>query len=152
MLCVVGLGYIGLPTALMLAANGSEVVGVDCLPEVVASLRQKRLTFREDGMAELFDRALERGIAFTTEYPEADVYIISVPTPYDQKSKKVNMDYVAAAVKQVLAVCPQDSVIVIESTVSPGSIDRHIRPLVAGNAKGVRLAHAPERIIPGSML
>ena len=80
------------------------------------------------------------------------VYIISVPTPYDQKSKKVNMDYVAAAVKQVLAVCPQDSVIVIESTVSPGSIDRHIRPLVAGNAKGVRLAHAPERIIPGSML
>ena len=104
MLCVVGLGYIGLPTALMLAANGSEVVGVDCLPEVVASLRQKRLTFREDGMAELFDRALERGIAFTTEYPEADVYIISVPTPYDQKSKKVNMDYVAAAVKQVVKI------------------------------------------------
>lgn len=152
MLCVVGLGYIGLPTALMLAANGSEVVGVDCLPEVVASLRQKRLTFREDGMAELFARALERGIAFTTEYPEAGVYIISVPTPYDQKSKKVNMNYVAAAVKQVLAVCPQDSVIVIESTVSPGSIDRHIRPLVAGSAKGVHLAHAPERIIPGSML
>lgn len=152
MLCVVGLGYIGLPTALMLAANGNAVTGVDRLPEVVESLRQERLTFQEEGMDELFARALAGGIAFTTDCPEADVYIISVPTPYDQKNKKVNMSCVTAAVKQVLAVCPQDSVIVIESTVSPGSIDRHIRPLAASNAKNVRLAHAPERIIPGSML
>lgn len=152
MIGVVGLGYIGLPTALMLAASGNQVIGTDHNVAVVESLNEHKLTFREEGLDQLFHRAMEAGIRFTAEYPEADVYIISVPTPYDKASKKVDTSYIEAAVSSVLEVCPEECVIVIESTVSPGSIERHIRPLVNGSKKTVRLAHAPERIIPGSML
>lgn len=152
MIGVVGLGYIGLPTALMLAASGNEVTGTDKNMGIVESLNSRELTFHEDGLASLFDRAINHKIVFSMEIPVADVYIISVPTPYDKTSKKVDMSYVSAAFEQVLEVCPQDSIIVIESTVSPGSIDRHIRPIAKERAKKVRIAHAPERIIPGSMI
>ena len=147
-----GLGYIGLPTALMLAASGNEVVGTDKNGEILKSLNNRQLTFQEKGMTELFGRAADNGILFTSEMPVADVYIISVPTPYDKGSKKVDMSYVAAAFEDVLEVCPKDSIIVIESTVSPGSIDKVIRPLADKSEKKVKIAHAPERIIPGSMI
>jgi len=149
---VVGLGYIGLPTALMLAASGNEVAGTDKNGEILKSLNNRQLTFQEKGMTELFGRAADNGILFTSEMPVADVYIISVPTPYDKGSKKVDMSYVAAAFEDVLEVCPKDSIIVIESTVSPGSIDKVIRPLADKSEKKVKIAHAPERIIPGSMI
>lgn len=152
MIGVVGLGYIGLPTALMLAASGNEVAGTDKNGEILKSLNNRQLTFQEEGMTELFGRAADNGILFTSEMPVADVYIISVPTPYDKGSKKVDMSYVAAAFEGVLEVCPKDSIIVIESTVSPGSIDKVIRPLADKSEKKVRIAHAPERIIPGSMI
>lgn len=152
MIGVVGLGYIGLPTALMLAASGNEVAGTDKNGEILKSLNNRQLTFQEEGMTELFGRAAGNGILFTSEMPVADVYIISVPTPYDKGSKKVDMSYVAAAFEDVLEVCPKDSIIVIESTVSPGSIDKVIRPLADKSEKKVKIAHAPERIIPGSMI
>lgn len=152
MVCVVGLGYIGLPTALMLAASGNQVVGTDKNEKIIQSLDHRKLTFNEEGLEELFQLAVNEGILFTPDIHEADIYIISVPTPYDKESKKVDMTYVEAAFKQILEVCPQDAVIVIESTVSPGSIDRHIRPLAEKSEKKVKLAHAPERIIPGAMI
>lgn len=114
------------------------------------------MTFKEDGIEELFHAALEAGISFTTEYQKTDTYIISVPTPYDKFSKKVDPVYVSAAVKSVLEVAPKGAIIVIESTISPGTIDKSVRPVVeefgyeAG--KDVHLVHAPERIIPGNMV
>ena len=152
MINVIGLGYIGLPTALILAANGHEVVGTDIKEETIKILNDKKLTFKEDGLGELFNKAVNNGIIFSNEYQSAEVYIISVPTPYDKASKKVDMTYVATAFKSVLDACPENSTIVIESTVSPGSIDKYIRPLISDNTKKVRIAHAPERIIPGSMV
>lgn len=152
MISVIGLGYIGLPTALMLAANGNQVTGTDKDADVVRTLNQRKLTFQEEGMVGLFERAVDCGITFTTDYPASSVYIIAVPTPYDKASKKVDMRYIISAVKSVLTVCPNGSTIVIESTISPGSINRHIRPIVAGTEKDIKLAHAPERIIPGSMI
>lgn len=152
MISVIGLGYIGLPTALMLAASGNRVIGTDKKESIVQSLNRHELTFSEKGLVELFRRAIDGGIVFTTDYREADVYIIAVPTPYDKASKKVDMGYIVEAFKNVLEVCPQDSVIVVESTVSPGSIDKHIRPIAESSSKKVRIAHAPERIIPGSMI
>lgn len=152
MISVIGLGYIGLPTALMLAANGNQVTGTDKDADVVRTLNQRKLTFQEEGMIGLFERAVDCGITFTTDCPASGVYIIAVPTPYDKASKKVDMRYIVAAVKRVLTVCPNGSTIVIESTISPGSIDRHIRPIVAETEKDIKLAHAPERIIPGSMI
>ena len=156
MVNVIGLGYIGLPTALMLASHGVEVVGTDYNQKVVDSLTAGKMTFKEDGIEELFHAALEAGISFTTEYQKTDTYIISVPTPYDKFSKKVDPVYVSAAVKSVLEVAPKGAIIVIESTISPGTIDKSVRPVVeefgyeAG--KDVHLVHAPERIIPGNMV
>jgi len=149
---VIGLGYIGLPTALMLAANGNEVVGTDIKEEIVRSLTDSELTFKEEGLEELFEKAVQGGIRFSTQYQSAEIYIISVPTPYDKGSKKVDMTYVTLAVKSVLDACREDSIIVIESTIAPGSIEKYIRPLIGSDRAGIRLAHAPERIIPGAMI
>ena len=156
MVNVIGLGYIGLPTALMMATHGVEVVGTDYNRELVATLNAGKTTFKEDGLDELFLNALRTGIRFTTEYQNTDVYIISVPTPYDKFSKKVDACYVIAAVKDVMKVCPKGATVVVESTVSPGTIDRYVRPVIEENGftigKDIHLVHAPERIIPGNMV
>lgn len=152
MVNVIGLGYIGLPTALMLASHGIEVVGTDYNKELVATLNAGKTTFKEEGLEDLFQAALAGGIRFTTEYQVTDTYIVSVPTPYDKFSKKVDPAYVIAAVRSVMEVCPKGATVVIESTVSPGTIDRFVRPLVEAGDKQLRLVHAPERIIPGNMV
>lgn len=156
MINVIGLGYIGLPTALMMASHGVEVVGTDYNKELVDTLNAGKTTFKEDGLDELFDAAVKSGIKFSTEYQVTDVYIVSVPTPYDAFSKKVDARYVEAAVKSVMEVCPKGATVVIESTISPGTIDKHVRPIVEANGfvigKDLNLVHAPERIIPGNMV
>lgn len=153
MINVIGLGYIGLLTALMFATHGVEVVGTDYNEELVATLNAGRTTFKEEGLDELFAAALEVGIRFTTEYQVCDTYIVSVPTPYDKVDKKIDPCYVVAATKSVLEVAPEGAVLVIESTVSPNTIDRFVRPVVESAGRGdVKLVHAPERIIPGNMV
>ena len=156
MINVIGLGYIGLPTALMMASHGVEVIGTDYNKELVATLNAGKTTFKEKGLDELFQAALKSGIKFTTEYQVTDTYIVSVPTPYDKFSKKVDACYVNAAVKDVLKVCPRGATVVIESTVSPGTIDKFVRPLIEQSGfvigKDINLVHAPERIIPGNMV
>lgn len=156
MVNVIGLGYIGLPTALMLASHGVEVVGTDYNNELVSTLNAGKTTFKEDGLDELFQRAVDSGIHFTTEYQVTDTYIVSVPTPYDKFSKKVDPCYVVSAVKSVMEVCPKGATVVIESTVSPGTIDKYVRPVIEANGftigEDMHLVHAPERIIPGNMV
>ena len=156
MINVIGLGYIGLPTALMLASHGVEIIGTDYNKELIDTLNAGKTTFKENGLDKLFSEAVKAGIKFTTEYQKTDTYIVSVPTPYDKFSKKVDACYVVAAVKDVLKVCPKGATIVIESTVSPGTIDKFIRPVIEENGfqigKDINLAHAPERIIPGNMV
>lgn len=153
MVNVIGLGYIGLPTALMMASHGVEVIGTDYNKELVATLNAGKTTFKEDGLDELFRDALNAGVKFTTEYQVTDTYIVSVPTPYDKFSKKVDAVYVVAAVKDVLKVAPKGATLVIESTVSPGTIEKSVRPVLeAGSRIDINLVHAPERIIPGNMV
>lgn len=156
MINVIGLGYIGLPTALMLASHGVEVVGTDYNKELVETLNAGHTTFKENGLDELFQKALDAGINFTAEYQVTDTYIVSVPTPYDKFSKKVDPCYVVSAVKSVMNVCPKGATVVIESTVSPGTIDKFVRPVIEANGftigKDIHLVHAPERIIPGNMV
>ncbi|EMF0047838.1 nucleotide sugar dehydrogenase, partial [Enterococcus hirae] len=151
-----GLGYIGLPTALMLAANGNDVVGTDYNQKLLHKLQEGRLTFEEKGLEELFDKALTKGIKFENDYSSTDFYIITVPTPYDRVDKKIDPSYVIAATKKILEVCKKGTILVIESTISPGTIDRFVRPLVkeAGLSLGedIHLVHAPERILPGQMI
>ena len=153
---VIGLGYIGLPTALMFAKSGVQVVGTDLNQELVESLGEGKLTFEEEGLEELFTEALSKRIKFSTEYQKTDTYIIAVPTPYINSSKKLDPKYVISAVNTVLDVCEKGAVLIIESTISPGSIDKYVRPVIEkrGFTLGgdVHLVHAPERIIPGNMI
>ena len=156
MVNVIGLGYIGLPTALMMAAHGVEVVGTDYNKKLVDTLNAGHTTFKEKGLDDLFADAVKAGVKFTTEYQVTDTYIVSVPTPYDKFSKKIDACYVVAAVKSVMKVCPKGATVVIESTVSPGTIDKFVRPVIEENGfeigKDLHLVHAPERIIPGNMV
>lgn len=152
MINVIGLGYIGLPTSLMMASHGVDVIGTDYNKELVATLNTGKTTFKEKGLDELFNIAIKSGIKFTNEYQKTDIYIISVPTPYDKKSKKIDPTYVVNAVKSVLDICLNETIIVIESTVSPGTIDKYVRPIVENIDKNIHLVHAPERIIPGNMV
>lgn len=153
---VIGLGYIGLPTAMMMASHDVQVVGTDFNKELVATLNSGRMTFQEEGIDELFHQAVEKGITFTTEYQNAEVYIVSVPTPYDKFTKRIDPCYVVKAVNTVLDVCEKGAIIVVESTVSPGTMDKYVRPVVAERGfvtgKDIHLVHAPERIIPGNMV
>lgn len=153
MINVIGLGYIGLPTALMLSSHGIEVVGTDNNKDLILSLKEGRLSFNEDGLEQLFIDAVNSGVKFTSEYQVTDKYIISVPTPYEKFSKKVDSCYVVSAIKEILSVATQNAIVIIESTVSPGTIDKHIRPLLNdADRKDINIVHAPERIIPGNML
>lgn len=152
MVNVIGLGYIGLPTALMLASHGVEVVGTDYNEELVSTLKSGKTTFKEDGLDELFENAVKGGIIFSTEYCVTDTYIVSVPTPYDGFSKKIDACYVVSALKSVIEVCENGAVVVVESTVSPGTIDKFVRPVIEQSQKNIHLVHAPERIIPGNMI
>ena len=156
MVNVIGLGYIGLPTALMMASHGVEVVGTDYNKNLVETLNAGHTTFKEDGLDALFQEALKGGVRFSTEYQKTDMYILSVPTPYDKFSKKVDACFVVDAVKSVLKVCEKGTTVVIESTVSPGTIDRYVRPIIEESGfiigEDIHLVHAPERIIPGNMV
>lgn len=153
---IIGLGYIGLPTALILAKSGVKVVGTDYNKEIVDSLNQGKLSFEEDGLQKLFENAQANGIEFSTEYKNTNTYILAVPTPYIEESKKLDPVYVISAVNSVLDVCEKGSSIIIESTISPGTIDKHIRPVIESRGfvigDDVHLLHAPERIIPGNMV
>lgn len=156
MINVIGLGYIGLPTALILAKSGKQVVGTDVKSDIVDSLREKKVTFEEPGMAELLEKALENEIEFKTHPVESSFYIITVPTPYDSVSKKLDCKYVEDATKSVLEFAEDGAIIVLESTVTPGAIDKYIRQIVedyiAKTGKKINLAHAPERVMPGNII
>lgn len=153
MVNIIGLGYIGLPTALMLASHGVEVIGTDYNEKLVDTLKAGHTTFKEEGLEELFHSALKAGIRFTTSYQVTDTYIVSVPTPYDKFSKKVDPAYVVSAVQKVIKTAPARATVVIESTISPGTIDKAVRPVIAATGRtDLQLVHAPERIIPGNMV
>lgn len=156
MINVIGLGYIGLPTALMLAASGNEVIGTDYNEQVVNMLNTGKIPFEEKGINELYKEAISKNITFTNNYIKTDMYIITVPTPYIKDSKKIDPTYIVSAVKSVMEVCDKGAIVAIESTVSPGTIDKFVRPIIQENGfvlgKDIHLVHAPERILPGNMI
>ncbi|EJT6167515.1 nucleotide sugar dehydrogenase [Clostridium perfringens] len=153
---IIGLGYIGLPTALMFASHGIDVVGTDLNEKLISTLNEGKLTFEEEGLEEIFNNAINNGIKFSNEYAKTNRYIITVPTPYEATSKKIDAKYVIAATKQVMEVCEPNTILVIESTISPGTIDKFVRPIIEEKGfvigQDIHLVHAPERIIPGNMV
>lgn len=154
---VVGLGYIGLPTALSLAANNVSVIGVDKSKQVLDTLMAGEITFKEKGMRNLFEKATYSGnLKLSPVCEAADIYIVAVPTPYVKITKQIDPAYVISAVKDVLQVAPKGAIIAVESTVSPGTLDKFVKPIIRDVGcelgKDIHVAHVPETIIPGNML
>ena len=121
---VIGLGYIGLPTAVALATRGVEVVGVDVNPAVVEAIENGQVPFVEPDLAVAVSGAVAMGrLTATTETPEADAYIIAVPTPF-KDDHTADLSYVRAAVEQIAPQLRGGEVIVLESTSPPGTTER----------------------------
>jgi UDP-N-acetyl-D-mannosaminuronic acid dehydrogenase len=155
-ICVLGLGYIGLPTALMFAKAGYMVHGVDIKEEIVTTLAAGKLHIKEPGLEELLNEILGMGnITFDVKPITADVFIICVPTPLNSE-KKANLDYVQSAVESMISYLKDGSLVVLESTVPPRTCVEFVQPILersgfsAGNA--IHLAFCPERTIPGKIL
>ncbi len=153
--CVQGLGYIGLPTAAMLALGGHEVVGYDVDPRVLASLHDGAPHVKEESVRALVVGALNGGdLTLSGELPaDAQAYIICVPTP--TVDHKPDLSFVQAAANAVAPLLNAGDLIVLESTVPPGTMDRVVVPALraAGiDPDTVAVAHCPERVIPGAIV
>ncbi|NBJ47168.1 nucleotide sugar dehydrogenase [Enterococcus faecalis] len=146
---VIGLGYVGLPTALLMSEN-YKVIGTDKNEKVVQSLNNGTYLFNEQDLQEYYHSSLKCGITFTTEYKKADIYIVAVPTPFLEETKKIDPKYLITALNEIKEVCPENAIIVIESTIAPGTINKYVKPLFLN--KKVKICHAPERVLPGNII
>ena len=157
-LCVIGLGYIGLPTSAMFASHGCEVVGVDVVPEVVETLNRGHIHIEEPGLEEVIKECVEKGRFRASLKPEeADAFIISVPTPnLEDEWFSCDLTYVLEAVTSILSYLKKGNTVIVESTIAPKSMDDYVKPMLeeAGFVIGedIYLAHCPERVLPGQIL
>jgi UDP-N-acetyl-D-mannosaminuronic acid dehydrogenase len=165
-IAVLGLGYIGLPTAAVFASKGVEVIGVDVNPRVVDTVNQGRPHFGEPNLDALVRRVVESGkLRATTELEPADAFIIAVPTPLEAFGADVAPDisYVEAAARALAPVLVERNLVILESTVPVGTTERISRliadlrpdltfPHQKGERAEIQIAHCPERVLPGRIL
>lgn len=155
-ICVVGLGYIGLPTASILATNGLEIRGVDVNPSVLEALRSGSIHIEEPGLLAMVQGAIHSGRLSLHETPVAsDVFILAVPTPCGD-DYGMDASYIESATRSILPVLEEGNLVILESTVRPGTSDDVIIPILeeAGWKIGETLfySHCPERVMPGKIL
>jgi UDP-N-acetylglucosamine 2-epimerase (non-hydrolysing) len=150
-ICIVGLGYMGLPTGLLFANNGHEVVGFDINSKKVDMLNSGICPFNETGINNLLTQAIKSGrFSASNELPTADVYIIAVPTPHI--NSKCDLSFVLKAAQSVAKVSKDNDLVIIESTIKPRTCIDSIMPIFEMANKKINLAHCPERAIPGETL
>lgn len=154
-LCVLGLGYIGLPTAVMFAKHGMKVHGVDVNPVVVETLQNRALHIEEPGLGEMMAEVMDNGqLTVSTSPEEADAYIIAVPTPI-REDRTANLDYVKSAGEMIVPYLRKGNLVVLESTVPPRTVEDVLIPVLrkSGLSIGDELyvSHSPERVIPGQL-
>lgn len=159
-ICVIGLGYIGLPTASLFANNGLKVLGVDSNPEVVSTLNGGNIHIDEVGLRTLVEAAIASGNLKCSVTPaHAEAFIVSVPTPINA-DKSADLSYVFDALDAIAPHLVQGNLVVIESTVPPGTTRRCSERLASLRSDLVQadgelmlhLAHCPERVLPGQIL
>ena len=155
--CIIGQGYIGLPTAALFAKNDCEVVGVDVIESVVEMLNNGEIHIEEPGLGEIIKTALDKGVYKASLTPEkADAFIITVPTPYIVENYSCDLSYVITACESILPYLEKGNTVIIESTIAPMSTDETIKPIFekAGFTigKDLFLAHCPERVLPGRII
>ncbi|MDG2473591.1 MAG: UDP-N-acetyl-D-mannosamine dehydrogenase [Pseudomonadales bacterium] len=162
-ICVMGLGYIGLPTASLLATKGFKVVGVDVSQKVVDTINQGEIHIVEPDLDILVKSAVHSGnLSASLEPCEADVFIIAVPTPFKDggpehiSGKKPDLSYIESATKKISSYIKPDNLVILESTSPVGTTDEVVAEILkgAGHAVGenVYVSHCPERVLPGRIL
>ena len=164
-ICVLGLGYIGLPTASIFATKGKNVLGVDVVQSVVDTINDGRIHIEEPDLDILVKAAVQSGnLTAATRPAEADVFIIAVPTPFEERidgSRVPDLKYVKSATRSLASVVKKGDLVILESTSPVGTTEKVrdwlIDELVAqGNTeatdKDYHFVHCPERILPGQML
>jgi UDP-N-acetyl-D-mannosaminuronic acid dehydrogenase len=160
---VVGLGYIGLPTAVSLATGGLEVTGVDVNPDIVERVNRGEAPFAEPDLSVAVSGAVAMGrLRAQREVPPADAYVIAVPTPFTG-DHRADLSYITAAAEAVAGALRGGEVIVLESTAPPGTT-RRVSELIAARRPDLHLphvpdvppdvhvAHCPERVLPGRIM
>ena len=155
--CIIGQGYIGLPTAALFTRNHCEVVGVDVNEEIVNNLNKGIVHIEEPGISEIIKNAVKNNVYCASLTPQkADAFIITVPTPYIIENYRCDLSYVIKACESILPYLEEGNTVIIESTIAPMSTDETIKPIFekAGFTigKNLYLAHCPERVLPGKIL
>jgi len=152
-ICVIGLGYIGLPTALLFAQR-HEVIGVDINKEIVDKLNDGEIPFEEPGLKDLFEK-VKNNFFPRTEVEAADVYLIAVPTPLNRSVKVADLKHVQSAARKIYMHLKKEDLIILESTVPPGTSERLVMPILGQSSLKLGdfyFVHCPERAIPGNTI
>ncbi len=155
-ICILGLGYIGMPTAAMFASNGYEIVGVDVNETVVNQLNKGEITIEEPYLGDLVKQVVsEKRLRASVTPEEADVFIIAVPTPI-MDDKSADMTYVESATRMIVPYLKKGDTIILESTSPPGTVEKLMCPILETSGfdlhEDLYVAHSPERVIPGKIL
>ncbi|WP_144920720.1 nucleotide sugar dehydrogenase [Halorubrum salsamenti] len=155
--CVHGLGYIGLPTAAMLANSGHDVRGYDVDEGLVATLRGGDVSLNEPGLSEFVSRALDGGgLTVVDEVRPAEYHLVCVPTPFDEAERRADLEYIRAASRAIRPVLREGDTVILESTVPPGTTASQMRPILEESGLSADdefgLAHCPETVLPGNII
>lgn len=156
-ICVIGLGYIGLPTAALLAKSGFNVSGIDVNEDIVSIINEGKIHIIETDLGDIVKNAILSGkLKAYNKVQPSDIYIICVPTPFHKKDdiKKPNLDYVIMAIQEIAPLVKQGDMIILEST-SPVGTTKKIQDLLINsgtNLKDVSIAYCPERVLPGKII
>lgn len=156
-ICIIGQGYIGLPTAALFAKNGCNVLGVDIDEGIVNNLNKGKIHIEEPGIGDIIKKAVEKNVYHASMNPEkSDVFIITVPTPYIKENYSCDLSYVIAACNEILDYVEKGNTIIVESTIAPMSTDNIIKPIFEDKGfiigEDIYLAHCPERVLPGQII
>ncbi len=156
-ICIIGQGYIGLPTAALFARNNCEVVGVDINEKIIDKLNKGIVHIEEPGISDIIRQSLKNNVYKASLKPEkADAFIITVPTPYIIENYSCDLSYVTDACESIIPYLEKGNTVIIESTIAPMSTDDVIKPIFekAGFTIGEDLfiAHCPERVLPGRII
>lgn len=150
-ICVLGLGYIGLPTALLFAQN-YKVIGLDVNKKILALLKKGKIPFEEPGLQELFNK-VKGNFTISDSVEDADVFLIAVPTPFEEEKKIADLQYVKSATEMISPYLKDDNLVILESTVPPGTSRQLVLPiLVKSGVKNFYYSYCPERAKPGSTI
>ncbi len=154
--CVLGLGYIGLPTSAMFASHGHKVYGVDLNPEVIKALQKGEIIIEEPYLDILVQAAVTSSNLVASDTPrEADVFIIAVPTPITA-DKRADLSYVESGTRSIVPYLRPGNIVILESTSPAGTTDDLVVPILeeSGLKAGIDFlaGHSPERVLPGQIL